>query len=300
MYLIMSNGHSATRWIANILTKDNLSRCYHSYDLVSENPSLRNIVNYHDFIKKKKIDENKIIGSIHLPYHLSEIEKLKLNNMGVKIFYLVRNPIDKINSMINFYLEKFIQNGCFTNNNKVVKNNTDFNKLDAKEAYKTCKEYINKFFYLYSTSKKKYYFYYFKETLKFRINYKFKNLKINNLIFENKSYQKYLSLVLVNLFLYTCRSCVVFDKQCKNEKNIIKFEEVTESKKNFMNYALLLDNRFNVDNLNINNFEKKIGRNVKDYDKKRFWPETFKRYFQRQIENENLTNFYQMINYQFN
>ena len=51
MYLIMSNGHSATRWIANRLRKDNLSHCYHSYDLINTNPSLKDIVTYHHFLK---------------------------------------------------------------------------------------------------------------------------------------------------------------------------------------------------------------------------------------------------------
>ena len=182
MYLIMSNGHSATRWIANILTKKDLSHCFHSYDLIGKNSSLKNIISYHDYLKKK-INDKTIVGSIHLPYHLSEIEKSKLDKMGVKIFYLIRNPIDKINSMINFYLEKFILSGFFTNSNKVFKRNSNFDNLDAKEAYKTCYEYINKFFNMYLVSRKKYYFYYLKETLQFRIYKKVKNLRINNLIF---------------------------------------------------------------------------------------------------------------------
>ena len=299
MYLIMSNGHSATRWIANRLRKDNLSHCYHSYDLINTNPSLKDIVTYHHFLKDN-INKNRIIGSIHLPYHLNELEKSKLNEMDVKIFYLVRNPFDKINSMINFYLEKFILNGFFSNSDKIVKKNINFNNLDAKEAYKNCDEYINNFFNLYFNSKKKYYVYYLKETLQFRIYKKFKNLKINNSIFENKNCQKYLSLVMINLFLYASRSCLIFDKQCIYEKNIIKFEKIVENEKNFIDYALLLDNRLNIDNLNMSNFKDKIGRNVKDYSKKDFWPKSFKEFFNEQIENENLKRFYLKMNYQFN
>ena len=299
MYLIMSNGHSATRWIANILTKKDLSHCFHSYDLIGKNSSLKNIISYHDYLKKK-INDKTIVGSIHLPYHLSEIEKSKLDKMGVKIFYLIRNPIDKINSMINFYLEKFILNGFFTNSNKVFKKNSNFNNLDAKEAYKTCDKYINKFFNMYLISKKKYYLYYLKETLQFRIHKKIKNLRINNLIFENKNCQKYLSLVMINLFLYASRACIIFDKQCINEKNIIRFEDVVKNEKEFLKYALFLDDRFNIDNLNISSFREKIGRNVKNYKKRKFWPKEFENFFNKQIESENLISFYLKMNYQFN
>tara|TARA_B100000609_G_C16977554_1_gene312119 strand:+ start:279 stop:596 length:318 start_codon:yes stop_codon:yes gene_type:complete len=105
---------------------------------------------------------------------------------------------------------------------------------------------------------------------------------------------------MINLFLYASRSCLIFDKQCIYEKNIIKFEKIVENEKNFIDYALLLDNRLNIDNLNMSNFKDKIGRNVKDYSKKDFWPKSFKEFFNEQIENENLKRFYLKMNYQFN
>ena len=43
MYLIHSNGHSATRWISKNLSIDNFSKCYHSTDLIDLNPKIHKL-----------------------------------------------------------------------------------------------------------------------------------------------------------------------------------------------------------------------------------------------------------------
>ena len=62
-------------------------------------------------------------------------------------------------------------------------------------------------------------------------------------------------------------------------------------KKIFEKFAKLLDSKFSLQNLNIENFENKIGKNVSDYNKTKFWPKSFKDYFLKRIEEKNLIKF---------
>ena len=113
MYLILSNGHSATRWITNILSKDQFSKCFHGDSLLLLNPKIKDIVSYHKFLIEYNSKKNLIVGSIHLPFNLNKNSISELKKLNIEIFYLMRNPIDKINSMMQFYLEKFATDGFF-------------------------------------------------------------------------------------------------------------------------------------------------------------------------------------------
>ncbi len=118
MYLILSNGHSATRWITNILSKEKFSKCYHGDNLLLLNPKIKDIISYHKFLKDFNSKENLIVGSIHIPFNLNDNSLGELKKLNIKIFYLARNPIDKINSMMQFYLEKFTTDGFFVKKKK--------------------------------------------------------------------------------------------------------------------------------------------------------------------------------------
>ena len=96
MYLIHSNGHSATRWISKNLSIDNFSKCYHSTDLIDLNPKIHNLIEYHEFLSSLEKKNNCIYGSIHLPFNLSKNDYDQLIEMGVNQFLLVRNPILKL------------------------------------------------------------------------------------------------------------------------------------------------------------------------------------------------------------
>ena len=111
MYLINSNGHSATRWISSRLTKDNFSKCYHSYDLIDQHTRLNNLEDYFHYLQSLEEKNNLIYGSIHLPFGINEKYFEYLNSKNVNVFNLIRNPAYKINSIIQFYLEKFLLYG---------------------------------------------------------------------------------------------------------------------------------------------------------------------------------------------
>ena len=74
MYLILSNGHSATRWITKILSKDKFSKCYHSDSLIKLNPKIKDIITYHKFLQKQNYVEKLVVGSIHIPFNLNLVE----------------------------------------------------------------------------------------------------------------------------------------------------------------------------------------------------------------------------------
>jgi len=302
MYLILSNGHSATRWITKILSKDKFSKCYHSNNLLEINPNIKNIVNYHKFLKEHNSKEKLIVGSIHIPFNLNENSLEELNKLNVKIFYLIRNPIDKINSMMQFYLEKFVSNGFFVKKKNPIKKDNKNSELYVENIFKECEEQININFKNYHASKNIYHMGYAYDSLKFKINKKLFNLELNEALLNNKNYKQYLSKVIINLFLFTSGSCLRFDQQAINfnQNKAILFEEIIQNKENFFNFAKLLNDKFSLENLNIDDFYNKIGKNVKSYNKINFWPETFKEYFLKRVKEKNLYSFYEKMKYEIN
>lgn len=300
MYLILSNGHSATRWITNILSKEHFSKCFHSTSLLEVNPKIKNIISYHKYLREYNKNKKLVVGSIHLPFDFSEESLNELKNDNVKIFCLIRNPIDKINSMMQFYLEKFVLDGFFTKKKNLIKSITTDKDLYVDEILKNYYQQINFDFLNYQKSKNFYNLFYVYDSIKFKINKKFFNFKIKKELLEKANLRKYLSKVTINLFLFACSSCLRFDKKAKNfdEKKIILFEDIVKSEKNFEKFAKLLDSKFSLQNLNIENFENKIGKNVSDYNKTKFWPKSFKDYFLKRIEEKNLIKFYNKMNYQ--
>ena len=302
MYLILSNGHSATRWISKLLSKDNFSKCYHSDSLLKIKPNIKNIVSYHKFLKEYNSREKLIVGSIHLPFGLNEESIEELNKLNVKIFFLIRNPVDKINSMMQFYLKKFVSNGFFTKKKNSVIKDSKNGDLYVEDVFKECKEQININFTNYLSSKNNYYIGYAYDSLKFKIYKKFYNLESNETLLFKKKHNQYLSKVIINLFLFVCSSCLRFDKQAINfnQNKIILFEEIIQSEENFLNFSKMLNDKFSLENLNIDNFSNKIGKNVKNYNNRNFWPETFEDYFLKRVKEKNLYRFYNKMGYEIN
>ena len=142
MYLILSNGHSATRWVAEILSKENFSKCYHSYSLLEKNSKINDIISYHRFLNEINLKQKLIVGSIHLPFKIDKKSLEELSLLDVKIVYLVRNPIDKINSMMQFYLEKFVSEGLFLNSKPVKKKEKEIS-LYVEDILKELEDQIN-------------------------------------------------------------------------------------------------------------------------------------------------------------
>ncbi len=302
MYLILSNGHSATRWISKLLTKDDFSKCYHGNSFYKIKPNIKNIVSYHKILKEYNSKENLIVGSIHLPFDLNVGSIQDLNNLDVKIFYLIRNPIDKINSMMQFYLKKFVSDGFFTKKiNPIIKNSKQ-GDLYVEDIFLKYRENINSNFLKYELSKNSYLITYAYDTFKFKLHKKLYNLNINETILSQKQYSKYLSKVIINLFLFVSSSCFRFDMQAKkfNQNQPIVFEEIIKSEENFLNFSKKLNNKFSLEKLNIENFSNKIGKNVKSYNNKNFWPETFQEYFFKKVKEKNLHSFYKNMKYEIN
>ena len=302
MYLILSNGHSATRWITKILSKDKFSKCYHSDSLIKLNPKIKDIITYHKFLKKHNDVEKLVVGSIHIPLNLNKNSLEELNKMNVKTFWLIRNPIDKINSMMQFYLPKFLTNGFFAKKiNPLIIDNKN-SKLFVKNIFDECNEQINLNFEKYLKIKNQYYFNYALDTLKFKINKTLFNLELDETLLKKKNFERYITEVIINLFLFTSGSCLRFDQQAVNlaQNRIISFEEIVQNEENFLNFAKLLNDKFINENLNLNEFFNKVGKNVKSYDKSNYWPKTFREYFINKIKEKNLNEFYDRINYEIN
>ncbi|MDC3031066.1 sulfotransferase domain-containing protein, partial [Candidatus Pelagibacter sp.] len=268
MYLILSNGHSATRWIAEILTKENFSKCYHSYNLLNTNRTINNIISYHKFLKEINLNKKLIVGSIHLPLKQDIKSLTELMLLDVKIVYLLRNPIDKINSMMQFYLEKYISEGFFLNNKPVLKKNKEIN-FYIEDIFKECSDQINTNFKKYQSSKIFYYLGYAFASIKFKIIKKIFNLSLSKELLTNKNHKDYLSKVVTNLFLFTCSSCLRFDDQASkhNQSEIVLIEKIVQNEKSFLQFAKILNTSFELENLNIEKFYKKLGKNVKNYNK---------------------------------
>ena len=300
MYLILSNGHSATRWITKILSKDKFSKCYHADSLLKINPKIEDIINYHKFLKKHNSTEKLIVGSIHIPLQLNKNSLGELNKMGVKSFWLIRNPIDKINSMMQFYLQKFIINGFFAKKKNPLIIDNKNSKLFVNNIFEECNEQINLSFEKYLKSKNNFYFSYALDTFKFKINKIFFNHQLDETLLKNKNLKRYLSEVIINLFLFTSSSCLRFDQQAVNlaQNRIISFEEIVQNEKNFLNFAKVLNNKFSAENLNLDEFFYKVGKNVKSYDKLNYWPKTFREYLFKKIKKKNLSTFYKKMKYQ--
>ena len=302
MYLILSNGHSATRWVAEILSKENFSKCYHSYSLLEKNSKINDIISYHRFLNEINLKQKLIVGSIHLPFKIDKKSLEELSLLDVKIVYLVRNPIDKINSMMQFYLKKFVSDGFFTKKiNPIIKNSKQ-GDLYVEDIFLKYRENINSNFLKYELSKNSYLITYAYDTFKFKLHKKLYNLNINETILSQKQYSKYLSKVIINLFLFVSSSCFRFDMQAKkfNQNQPIVFEEIIKSEENFLNFSKKLNNKFSLEKLNIENFSNKIGKNVKSYNNKNFWPETFQEYFFKKVKEKNLHSFYKNMKYEIN
>ena len=300
MYLIYSNGHSATRWISKNLTIDNYSKCYHSYDLLDLNPNIKNTIDYHNHLKILETKSNLITGSIHLPFNLNPGEFDKLDSMNVSQFCLLRNPVYKINSMMQFYLEKFLTYGFFSKKN-VNKSNFNNLKISVEELFLLCNDQVNLNFQKYNFSKNKYYTKYIYETLKLRLKKIFFNYEIIDKNILSKENINFISLVLINLFLYALSSCLRFDQGSKMfaDEKIILYEKITLDKKNFLYYAGEIDKNLNLDFLNSSNFDSKVGANFKKQHGSKFWPNSFYSIFVEKIEKKKLGNYYSKIGYKF-
>ena len=153
-----------------------------------------------------------------------------------------------------------VLDGFFTKKKNLIKSITTDKDLYVDEILKN---YFNKLisdFLNYQKSKNFYNLFYVYDSIKFKINKKFSNFKIKKELLEKANLKKYLSKVTINLFLFACSSCLRFDKKAKNfdEKKIILFEDIVKSEKNFEKFAKLLDSKFSLQNLNIENFENKI------------------------------------------
>ncbi len=299
MYLILSNGHSATRWITNILSKDQFSKCFHGDSLLLLNPKIKDIVSYHKFLIEYNSKKNLIVGSIHLPFNLNKNSISELKKLNIEIFYLMRNPIDKINSMMQFYLEKFATDGFFVKKKNTIYKDNKSSKFYVETIFKDYKNQINTNFKNYQRSKNIYFSGYAYDSLKFKINKKLFNTDLNEAFIKNRNNREYLSKVIIHLFLFTCSSCLRFDEQLVNfnRNKVILFEEITQNKENFLNFAKLLNNKFCEENLNLEDFSYKIGKNVRNYSGISLWPDVFKDYFFKCIKEKKLYNFYKEMNY---
>lgn len=301
MYLIHSNGHSATRWISKNLSIDNFSKCYHSTDLIDLNPKIHDLFEYHKFLSSLENKNNCIYGSIHLPFNLSKNDYDQLIEMDIKQFLLVRNPIFKINSIMQFYLEKFLVYGLFTNKKKVFKDKFNNFNLTIDELFIICGDNINKLLNKYKKSKNVYYFKYFVETLKIRINRILFNENIVGNPLENKKNIEFISCVLINLFLYALSQCIKFDKNIEifsNDK-IVVYEKITSSKEHFIDYSKRFNKNLNEKNLNLSDFKKKIGENFKKQNGSNYWPESFYSLLLEKIDQKNLFKHYNNLGYNF-
>ncbi len=301
MYLIYSNGHSATRWLSKNLTVDNYSKCYHSTDLLDLNPNIKNTIDYHNHLKTLETRNGLITGSIHLPFNLNLKEFDMLNSMGVSQFCLLRNPAYKINSIMQFYLEKFLIYGFFSNKKKVYKSNFNNLKISVDELFLLCNDQININFQKYKFSKNKYYLKYIYETLKLRSKKIFFNYNIIHSNILSRENINYISLVLINLFLYSLSNCLRFDQNSKifADEKIILYEKITLDKKNFFYYVEKINKNFNLDYLKNSNFNEKVGANFKKQNGSKFWPKSFYSFFVEKIEKKKLSKYYSKIGYQF-
>ena len=301
MYLIHSNGHSATRWISKNLSIDNFSKCYHSTDLIDLNPKIHNLIEYHEFLSSLEKKNNCIYGSIHLPFNLSKNDYDLLIEMGVNQFLLVRNPIFKINSIMQFYLEKFLVYGLFTNKKKVFKDKFNNLNLTIDELFIFCGDNINKLFNKYKKSKHDYHFKYFVETLKIRINRILFNENIIENPLNNKKNIEFISCVLINLFLFALSQCIRFDENIENfpYEKILIYEKITSSKEHFIEYSKRFNKDLNEKNLNLFDFNKKIGINLKKQNGSKFWPDSFFSLLLEKIDQKNLSKYYNNLGYNF-
>ena len=68
--------------------------------------------------------------------------------------------------------------------------------------------------------------------------------------------------------------------------------------KKTLNFAKVLNNKFSAENLNLDEFFYKVGKNVKSYDKLNYWPKTFREYLFKKIKEKNLSTFYKKMKYQ--
>ncbi len=300
MYLINSNGHSATRWISSRLTKENFSKCYHSTDLIDQDAKLNNLEDYFNHLRDLEEKNHLIYGSIHLPFRIGEKDFEMLNSKNVNIFNLIRNPIFKINSMIQFYLEKFLLNGFFTDKKKVFKDKFNNFKTNLDELFLRCGDEINDLFTKYQKYKHYYFVSYIYETFRVRTKKNFYNMRSFEEYLISQKNIKYISLVLINLFLFASSSCLKFDKQAKKFPfdKLILYEKVTQDKSSFLNYAKKIDKRFNDNSINLINFEKKVGSNFINSSGHKFWPSAFYNHLLKKVEDEKLQKFYQEVKYE--
>ena len=111
----------------------------------------------------------------------------------------------------------------------------------------------------------------------------------------------YISLVLINLFLYSLSNCLRFDQNSKifADEKIILYEKITLDKKNFFYYVEKINKNFNLDYLKNSNFNEKVGANFKKQNGSKFWPKSFYSFFVEKIEKKKLSKYYSKIGYQF-
>ena len=111
----------------------------------------------------------------------------------MNVFNLIRNPAYKINSIIQFYLEKFLLYGFFTDKKKVFKDKFNNLKINLDELYLMCEDQINVLFTNYKNYKSYYYISYIYETLRVKTKKKFHTKKSIEEYLISRTNIKYIS-----------------------------------------------------------------------------------------------------------
>lgn len=323
MFYISSRGHSATGWLAKVLSQHPDIVCFHGTRSFPPYVSGINDMLPENYIEglvecEKNLRSHKQFGSCHGFYGVSAkpyVEKYNGLFMGI-----IRNPVKRVNSIFSAYAPAWLTFGELSHDTKI-----DIYQLVEKK-----KEAINKRFEkvlaaknigdfesgIFGVASRKL------NSLKRRINQQQHSSKekearakiagINQSNFNDEIEKLPNDLLVENLIKVFIRSCIEtfkFDSEicteCTNDQ-IIKMEEMTSSK-DYFNKAVFsqimksdadakfLDTVFTeTDHVNFHSLDPNMG--VKSiFDQ---WPESFQKHFQEMYASSEAKRIYDEFGYE--
>ena len=315
MFYISSLGHSATAWLASILSEHPDLVCFHGTRSIPPYESGTFDMNPSEFVDgliqlEKKCRHKKQFGACHGFY--GSILKKDIESKGGKYMAIVRHPVKRIQSMFESKLLSYLLRK--KNINGISKINLDFyKKLIDDETLRYAEQSIifNLDFYVHNSKtkshnisqvnrvKKKLFKKYIKLNHKF-LNFKYESSELIDIVgYKSK---KIVPLLIIDFFFELCNSVLIFDLENFNEcseSQLLVMEEMTTSKEyfadkilsNLVNYP---DQNFLIDDFQTKEVYNKHSR-ISELDPQSTyenWPHIFKH-----IYNIALTKFEIKENY---
>ena len=319
MFYISSQGHSATKWLSNILNKQNEIVCFHGTRSLPPYNSGINDISPKEFVEGLKQMENNCqnkinFGSCH-GYYGTEIKEFIESQNGT-FFSLLRNPIMRVNSIFVTFAFHYLSGEKKFSKDKFdaykYMDEISFSKKDTHAIYL-------KYLKLYK------YYKIFQKDLKIqdkiirRIDKKIKELirlfsthvtynpltsiRDDKEVFEFKN-NDIAIFRLLHCFDIACYRTLNFDaeyfKNC-NDDQIIKMEELTCSYVYLENTIKKISPLSDKILINSSDYNLKLNSHVitqsNESETYNLWPNIFKSIFNNYMTNYNIKSMYVKYDY---